>query len=118
MTVISSCRSVWSLNQPEAAKFTRVGTYDPTGSVLCDPNPSPTCEGWIHEIHFGAAACWNVGTDRPSRPFDWSRNRAALHGPVSESPRVWFYRITQAPRMTNGEEVIRADAVSMQRLPR
>jgi len=43
----------WSLVQNETAKFTRVCTYDPPGSVWSDPAPTtpPTCEGRIAEIH-------------------------------------------------------------------
>jgi pimeloyl-ACP methyl ester carboxylesterase len=41
----------WSLVQSETAKFTRVCTYDPSGSVWSDPNPSPTCDGRVEEIH-------------------------------------------------------------------
>lgn len=41
----------WALVQPEVAKFTRVCTYDPSGSAWSDPGPSPTCDGRVAEIH-------------------------------------------------------------------
>jgi pimeloyl-ACP methyl ester carboxylesterase len=41
----------WSLVQPEVAKFTRVCTYDPSGSVWSDPSPAPSCQGRVEEIH-------------------------------------------------------------------
>jgi pimeloyl-ACP methyl ester carboxylesterase len=41
----------WSLVQPEVAKFTRVCTYDPSGSVWSDPGPTPSCQGRVEEIH-------------------------------------------------------------------
>src|SRR5262249_9405357 len=42
----------WSLVQPEVAKFTRVCTYDSSGSAWSDPGPTPSnCQGRIEEIH-------------------------------------------------------------------
>jgi pimeloyl-ACP methyl ester carboxylesterase len=41
----------WSLVQPEVAKFTRVCTYDPSGSVWSDPGPTPSCQSRVVEIH-------------------------------------------------------------------
>lgn len=41
----------WSLVQPEVAKFARACTYDPSGSAWSEPNPAPTCDGRVQEIH-------------------------------------------------------------------
>ena len=42
----------WGLIQPEVAKFTRVCTYDPSGTAWSDPYPSaPLCADRIDEIH-------------------------------------------------------------------
>lgn len=42
----------WALVQPEAAKFTRVCTYDASGTAWSDPGPEhPTCGSRVEEIH-------------------------------------------------------------------
>jgi pimeloyl-ACP methyl ester carboxylesterase len=47
----------WALVQPEVAKFTRVCTFDPSGSAWSDAfkstgsAPLPTCEDRVNEIH-------------------------------------------------------------------
>jgi pimeloyl-ACP methyl ester carboxylesterase len=42
----------WGLVQPEVAKFTRVCTYDASGTAWSDPGPKhPTCSGRVNEIH-------------------------------------------------------------------
>jgi pimeloyl-ACP methyl ester carboxylesterase len=41
----------WALVQPEVAKFTRVCTYDASGTAWSDPGPAPTCLGRVEEIH-------------------------------------------------------------------
>jgi pimeloyl-ACP methyl ester carboxylesterase len=43
----------WALVQPEVAKFTRICTYDASGSAWSDPDPgpAPTCPGRVDEIH-------------------------------------------------------------------
>lgn len=43
----------WGLVQPEVARFTRVCTYDPSGSAWSDPPPqaNPKCSDRIAEIH-------------------------------------------------------------------
>ncbi len=43
----------WALVQPEAAKFTRVCTFDPSGTTWSDPfKPgTPSCKDRVHEIH-------------------------------------------------------------------
>lgn len=51
MIVGASYSFDWSLVQSGAEKFTRVCTYDPSGSIWSDPNPSPTCNGRVEEIH-------------------------------------------------------------------
>jgi pimeloyl-ACP methyl ester carboxylesterase len=40
----------WGLVQPEAAKFTRVCTYDVSGTAWSDPGPSETCPQRVAEI--------------------------------------------------------------------
>jgi pimeloyl-ACP methyl ester carboxylesterase len=52
----------WSLVQPEVATFTRVCTYDPSGSVWSDPGPTPSCQGRVEEIH---AMLHNAGITSP-----------------------------------------------------
>lgn len=43
----------WGLVQPEVAKFTRVCTYDASGTAWSDPGPEdPTCSGRVEEIHW------------------------------------------------------------------
>lgn len=42
----------WALVQPEVAKFTRVCTYDASGTAWSDPGPEhPTCDSRVEEIH-------------------------------------------------------------------
>jgi pimeloyl-ACP methyl ester carboxylesterase len=46
----------WGLVQPEVAKFTRVCTFDPSGTAWSDPfgvtaSSLPTCEDRVDEIH-------------------------------------------------------------------
>jgi pimeloyl-ACP methyl ester carboxylesterase len=44
----------WALVQPEVAKFTRVCTFDPSGSAWSDPLKTgavPTCDQRVNEIH-------------------------------------------------------------------
>jgi pimeloyl-ACP methyl ester carboxylesterase len=44
----------WALVQPEVAKFTRVCTFDPSGSAWSDPFKTgavPTCDQRVNEIH-------------------------------------------------------------------
>jgi pimeloyl-ACP methyl ester carboxylesterase len=44
----------WALVQPEVAKFTRVCTFDPSGSAWSDPfkvGAAPTCDQRVNEIH-------------------------------------------------------------------
>ena len=41
----------WGLVQPEVAKFTRVCTYDPSGTAWSDPGPELTCSNRVGEIH-------------------------------------------------------------------
>jgi hypothetical protein len=65
-------------------KHGRVRTYDPTGSVWSDPNPSPTCDGRIGGNSRHASACWNRGTTGPGRAFDWRGIRPVVRGAVSE----------------------------------
>ena len=42
---------VWSLVQPEVAKFTRICTYDPSGTAWSDPGPELTCRVRVKELH-------------------------------------------------------------------
>jgi pimeloyl-ACP methyl ester carboxylesterase len=41
----------WGLVQPEAAKFIRICTYDPSGTAWSDPGPGLSCAGRVDEIH-------------------------------------------------------------------
>ena len=44
----------WALVQPEVAKFTRVCTFDPSGTAWSDPlkgATAPTCKQRVNEIH-------------------------------------------------------------------
>lgn len=44
----------WGLIQPEVARFTRICTYDPSGSVWSDPPPRntvPKCSDRVSELH-------------------------------------------------------------------
>ena len=41
----------WALVQPEVAKFTRVCTYDPSGTAWSDPGPGATCPQRVAELH-------------------------------------------------------------------
>src|SRR5579871_670286 len=41
----------WDLVQSQVAKFTRVCTYDPSGTAWSDPGPGPDCSDRVSEIH-------------------------------------------------------------------
>ena len=44
----------WALVQPEVAKFTRVCTFDPSGTAWSDPikaATAPNCNQRVNEIH-------------------------------------------------------------------
>ncbi len=42
----------WGLVQPEVAKFTRICTWDPSGTAWSDPSPNaPTCADRVSEVH-------------------------------------------------------------------
>ena len=41
----------WGLVQPEVARFTRVCTFDPSGTAWSDPGPELTCPNRVSEIH-------------------------------------------------------------------
>jgi pimeloyl-ACP methyl ester carboxylesterase len=42
----------WALVQPEVAKFTRVCTYDASGTAWSEPSPeTPTCSRRVDEVH-------------------------------------------------------------------
>jgi hypothetical protein len=41
----------WSLVQPEVAAFTRVCTYDLSGTAWSDPGPGRGCPAWVHEVY-------------------------------------------------------------------
>jgi pimeloyl-ACP methyl ester carboxylesterase len=41
----------WALVQADVARFTRVCTYDPSGSAWSDPGPGVTCPQRVAEIH-------------------------------------------------------------------
>lgn len=41
----------WDLVQSEVAQFTRVCSYDPSGTAWSDPGPGPDCPGRVSEIH-------------------------------------------------------------------
>jgi len=47
----------WALVQPEVARFTRVCTYDVSGTAWSDPGPKLTCRERVNEVHklIGAA---------------------------------------------------------------
>lgn len=110
----------WSLVQPEAAKFTRVCTYDPFGSVWSDPNPnpSPTCDGWIGEIHsmlqhagiLGPLVLVGHSIGATLARLYTARFPDSIQGLVLSDYAGGY-------RMTNAEALIRADKGSLQRLP-
>jgi pimeloyl-ACP methyl ester carboxylesterase len=52
----------WALVQPEAAKFTRVCTYDASGTAWSDPGPKLTCSMRIQELH---TVLKNAGVEGP-----------------------------------------------------
>jgi pimeloyl-ACP methyl ester carboxylesterase len=52
----------WDLVQSQAAKFTRVCTYDVSGTAWSDAGPSLTCSGRVNEIH---AALEKAGVEGP-----------------------------------------------------
>jgi pimeloyl-ACP methyl ester carboxylesterase len=41
----------WGLVQPEVAKFTKICTYDVSGTAWSDPGPSLTCPVRVNEVH-------------------------------------------------------------------
>src|ERR1700682_2876551 len=41
----------WGLVQPEVAKFTKVCTYDVSGTAWSDPGPPLTCSERVNEVH-------------------------------------------------------------------
>ena len=42
----------WGLVQPEVARFTRICTWDPSGTAWSDPSPHvPTCANRVSEVH-------------------------------------------------------------------
>jgi pimeloyl-ACP methyl ester carboxylesterase len=41
----------WALVQQEVAGFTRICTYDTSGTAWSDPGPVPTCRGRVDELH-------------------------------------------------------------------
>ena len=41
----------WDLVQPEVAKFTKICTYDVSGTAWSDPGPELTCSARVNEIH-------------------------------------------------------------------
>jgi pimeloyl-ACP methyl ester carboxylesterase len=41
----------WSLVQPEIAQWTRVCTYDASGTAWSDPGPGRSCPAWVNEVH-------------------------------------------------------------------
>jgi pimeloyl-ACP methyl ester carboxylesterase len=43
----------WALVQPEVASFTRVCTFDPSGTAWSDPfkTATPSCKDRVHEVH-------------------------------------------------------------------
>lgn len=52
----------WALVQPHVAAFTRVCTYDPSGTAWSDPGPPLTCDARVRELH---AALKNAGVEGP-----------------------------------------------------
>jgi pimeloyl-ACP methyl ester carboxylesterase len=52
----------WDLVQPSIARFTKVCTYDVSGTAWSDPGPSLTCSERVNEIH-GLAK--SAGIERP-----------------------------------------------------
>jgi pimeloyl-ACP methyl ester carboxylesterase len=112
----------WSLVQPEAAKFTRVCTYDPPGSVWSDPKPSPTpsptCDGWIGDIH---SMLQHAGTSGPLVLVGHSIGATLARLYTARFPDsvqgLVLSDYAGAYRMTNADAVIRADGGSLQRLP-
>src|ERR1022692_3425938 len=41
----------WGLVQPEVAEFTKVCTYDVSGTAWSDPGPALTCPVRVNEVH-------------------------------------------------------------------
>ena len=41
----------WGLVQPEVAKFTKICTYDISGTAWSDPGPTLTCQARVNEVH-------------------------------------------------------------------
>jgi pimeloyl-ACP methyl ester carboxylesterase len=110
----------WSLVQPEVAKFTQACTYDPPGGVWSDPNPnpSPTCDGWIGEIH---SMLQHAGISGPLVLVGHSIGATLARLYTARFPdKVQGLVLSDyagSYRMTNAEALIRADEGSLQRLP-
>lgn len=108
----------WSLVQPEVAKFTRVCTYDPTCSVLSDPNPSLTCDGCIAEIH---SMLQHAGISGPLVLVGHSIGAVFARLYTARFPNsvqgLVLSDYAGGYRITNGEAMIRADQQGLQRLP-
>jgi pimeloyl-ACP methyl ester carboxylesterase len=41
----------WALVQPEVSRFTRICTYDVSGTAWSEPGPALTCSGRVDELH-------------------------------------------------------------------
>jgi pimeloyl-ACP methyl ester carboxylesterase len=110
----------WSLVQPEVAKFTQVCMYDPPGSVSSDPNPnpSPTCDGWIGEIH---SMLQHAGISGPLVLVGHSIGATVARLYTARFPDnvqgLVLSHYAGSDRMTNAEALIRADEGSLQWLP-
>ena len=108
----------WSLVQPEVAKFTRVCTYDARGGVWSDPNPAPTCDGWVAEIH---TMLQRAGITGPIVPVGHSIGSVIARLYTATFPnRVQGLVLSDyagAYRITNGDAMMRADEGGLQQLP-
>jgi len=108
----------WSLVQPEVAKFARVCTYDPSGSVWSDPNPSPTCDGRIGEIH---AMLQHAGIGGPLVLAGHSIGAVFARLFAARFPNgvqgLVLSDYAGSYRITNAEGMRRSDEESLQRLP-
>jgi pimeloyl-ACP methyl ester carboxylesterase len=108
----------WSLVQPEVAKFASVCTYDPTGSVWNDPNPTPTCDGRIGEIH---STLQHAGISGPLVLVGHSIGAVFARLYTARFPNsvqgLVLSDYAGTYRMTNGQGIYRSDDQSLQRLP-
>jgi pimeloyl-ACP methyl ester carboxylesterase len=108
----------WSLVQPEVAKFTRVCTYDPPGGVWSDPSPAPTCDGWVAQIH---SLLQRAGISGPIVPVGHSIGSVIARLYAATFPNsvqgLILSDYAGAYRFPNGEEMMRADEGSLERLP-